>query len=196
MRSVPSDVPDHRLAELVEGSTATEALTPARALELGSGHGRNAVYLAAHGWAVTGVELDETSVRISRFKAEDEAVPVRFVHGDVTKLSTLDVGDGYTLLMDHGCFHALTAPARDDYVREVSAVAAPGALLVLVAFSKFKSAPVTEEEVRQRFTGWELLAVDPVPGKQLAEYVLRPLIARFLVSTNMFQAYRYQLVRL
>ena len=39
----PSDVPDHRLVEVVEGP---DPLTPGRALDLGSGR-RNAIDLAA-----------------------------------------------------------------------------------------------------------------------------------------------------
>ena len=39
----PSDVPDHRLVELVEGP---DRLPPGRAVDLGSGTGRNAIYLA------------------------------------------------------------------------------------------------------------------------------------------------------
>ncbi len=50
----PSDVPDHRLVALVEGP---DRLTPGRALDLGSGTGRNAIYLARHGWEAIGVEM-------------------------------------------------------------------------------------------------------------------------------------------
>jgi hypothetical protein len=44
--SEPSDIPDHRLARLVEGP---DRLSPGRALDLGGGTGGNAIYLARHG---------------------------------------------------------------------------------------------------------------------------------------------------
>ena len=66
----PSDVPDHRLVELVEGSE----LTPGRALDLGSGTGRNALYLAGHGWEAVGVEMAGYAVEVARRKASEQGV--------------------------------------------------------------------------------------------------------------------------
>ena len=59
----PSDVPDHRLVEVVEGP---DQLTPGRALDLGSGTGRNAIYLAGHGWDTVGVEMAGYAVEVAR----------------------------------------------------------------------------------------------------------------------------------
>lgn len=66
----PSDVPDHRLVELVEGSE----LMPGRALDLGSGTGRNALYLAGHGWEAVGVEMAGYAVEVARRKASEQGV--------------------------------------------------------------------------------------------------------------------------
>jgi SAM-dependent methyltransferase len=59
----PSDVPDHRLVEVVEGP---DRLAAGRAVDLGSGTGRNAIYLPRHGWDVVGVEMSEYAVEVSR----------------------------------------------------------------------------------------------------------------------------------
>jgi hypothetical protein len=89
---------------------------------------------------------------------------VRWTAGDVASLPTLGLGDGYTLVHDRGCFHDLSPDARDDYVRGVSKLAAPGATLLLLAFARREHgigpSGASEEEVQQRFgPGWELVSV-------------------------------------
>lgn len=46
-------------------------LTPGRALDLGCGHGRAAVWLAEHGWRVTGVDYSEVALRLARERRPD-----------------------------------------------------------------------------------------------------------------------------
>jgi 2-polyprenyl-3-methyl-5-hydroxy-6-metoxy-1,4-benzoquinol methylase len=89
------------LATLVEGSTA---LAPGRALDLGCGTGTQAVYLAKHGWQVTGVDAVERALAQARRRAEAAGVNVRWMDGDVTQLTSLGLGDGFNLLHDRGCF--------------------------------------------------------------------------------------------
>lgn len=108
----PSDVPDHRLMELVEGPGQ---LAPGRALDLGCGTGRNAIYLGRHGWETTGVEFVGYAVEVARHKAETRAVPVRFVTGDVTRLPELGLGEDFRLLVDGGCYHMIPDGRRDAY---------------------------------------------------------------------------------
>jgi 2-polyprenyl-3-methyl-5-hydroxy-6-metoxy-1,4-benzoquinol methylase len=57
----PSDEPDHRLVEVVEGA---ERLVPGRALDIGCGMGRNTIYLASRGWDVTGVDMVDQRWRL------------------------------------------------------------------------------------------------------------------------------------
>ena len=50
-------------------------LEPGRALDLGCGEGGDAVWLARHGWAVTGVDLSPTAVARGRRAAAEAGVP-------------------------------------------------------------------------------------------------------------------------
>jgi hypothetical protein len=77
------------------------------------------------------------AVEVARRKAEAAVGPVRFVQGDVTSLPDLDIGAGFTLLMDGGCYHLIPAGRREAYADSVTRVAAPGAPLILVGFSRF-----------------------------------------------------------
>jgi 2-polyprenyl-3-methyl-5-hydroxy-6-metoxy-1,4-benzoquinol methylase len=92
------------LSALVEGQTA---LAPGRALDIGCGTGTQAVYLAERGWQVTGVDAVERALVRARRRAEEKGVEARWVAGDVVSLSTLGLGDGFSLVHDRGCFHDL-----------------------------------------------------------------------------------------
>jgi SAM-dependent methyltransferase len=123
----PSDAPDRGLMEMIERPSG---LRPGRALDLGSGTGRT-----RHGWEVTGVELAGAAVATARRKAADAGLSVRFVEGDVTKLGQLAVGDGYTLLVDAGCYHGISPRRRDAYAAQLSKVADRDARLLLLGFA-------------------------------------------------------------
>jgi cyclopropane fatty-acyl-phospholipid synthase-like methyltransferase len=147
------------LQDLVEGDAA---LTPSTALDLGCGTGDNSIYLAKHGWQVTGVDFVATAVTKARAKAEARKVTVNFARADVTRLSTEGIGTNFGLIVDNGCLHGMSAEDRDAYVREVTAVAAPEARLLLVEFVKGGSYGVpgiNPDEVKQRFAAdWTLLS--------------------------------------
>jgi hypothetical protein len=64
------------------------------------------------------------------------SISPRFVEGDLTRLRDLGFGDGYTLLLDFGCFHTLPQDRRDAYVQSASEVAAPGNMLLLYGFQR------------------------------------------------------------
>jgi SAM-dependent methyltransferase len=151
-----------KLRELGEGPGA---LPKGRALDIGCGTGDSSVFLAKNGWDVTGVDFVEKALRRARAKSEAAGVRVRFFRGDITRLRELGVEGPFGLLIDNGCFHGLSDDARGAYLREVSAVSAPGAHLVLMAFATGRRGPgprgVDRPEIEQRFSsGWRLVASD------------------------------------
>ncbi|MCT7657601.1 class I SAM-dependent methyltransferase [Mycobacterium deserti] len=147
------------LRDLVEGSAALPAGT---ALDLGCGTGDSSIYLAKHGWTVTGVDFVAKPLDRARAKAATARVVVEFERADVTRLSTEAVGSNFDLIVDSGCLHGMSAEDRDAYVREVAAVAAPQARLLIVAFipgSSFGVPGIEPDEVKQRFArDWTLLS--------------------------------------
>ena len=135
------------------------ALPPGRALDLGSGLGTKAIFMATHGWNVTGVEYVPRALEEAHRRASKAGVRVDFRRGDVTRLGDLKLEPGYNLVFDFGCFHGLKSPQRDAYVQGVNALAAPGATLLMMAFTKPVppiTAGVTETEILERFgPGWK-----------------------------------------
>jgi SAM-dependent methyltransferase len=186
----PSDVPDHRLVEVVEGP---DQLTPGRALDLGSGTGRNAIYLAGHGWDTVGVEMAGYAVEVARRKAAAQGISPRFVEGDVTRLPELDLGGSFNLLMDGGCYHTIPPRQRDAYADGVTAVAAPGARLIMVGFRRPLGSGTDGDRLLKRFRGWRLLRAEQVPGEQMCQYVSGPAPLRAALKRGVFRPLRFEL---
>ncbi len=152
------------LRDLVEGTSEASALPAGSALDLGCGTGDASIYLAEHGWKVTGVDFVAKALDKARAKAGAAGVPVDFVPADVTQLSQAGIGADFGLIVDNGCLHNLSDDDRDAYVREVSAVGAPDARLSIVAFvpgGRFGVRGIDSVEIERRFTPkWTLLYAD------------------------------------
>jgi SAM-dependent methyltransferase len=151
------------LREHVEG---TDALPPGAALDVGCGTGDSSIYLAQHGWQVTGVDFTPQALDKARAKARAADATVNFVHADVTHLGKAGIHGPFQVIVDNGCFHGMSAHDRDLYAQEISAVAAPGARLLMIAFKpgRFGPAGVDQSEIVRRLTPtWALVSATDEP---------------------------------
>lgn len=150
------------LRDLIEGTSDTPALPTGSVLDVGCGTGDCAIYLAQHGWKVTGVDYVEKPLEKARAKARAAGASVNFARADVTQLSQEGIGTGFDLIVDNGCIHNMSGADREAYVREVSSVAAPDARLYIVAFppgGRFGVPGIDHAEMERRFApGWTLLS--------------------------------------
>lgn len=150
------------LRDLIEGTPDTAALPTGSVLDVGCGTGDCAIYLAQHGWKVTGVDYVEKPLEKARAKARAADASVNFARADVTRLSQEGIGTGFDLIVDNGCIHNMSGADREAYVREVSSVAAPDAKLYIVAFppgGRFGVPGIDHAEMERRFAaGWTLLS--------------------------------------
>jgi SAM-dependent methyltransferase len=135
-------------------------LTPGRALDVGCGEGGDVLWLAAHGWQVTG--LDWSQVALAR-AAEHAAAAglterVEWVAGDVD--SWQPPAGAYDLVTAH--FLHPTADQRGPLVARLAAAVAPGGTLLWVGH------PYDEERAAvwggDRFTTAAEVAADLDPG--------------------------------
>jgi SAM-dependent methyltransferase len=188
-----ADVPDGWLVEHVEGE---HRLPPGRALDLGCGAGRNSLYLARHGWQVTGIDMLGPAIDKARCKAVGDAATARFLRGDVTRLPELDLGEGYTLIIDSGCYYGLSSHQRDDFANGVTGVAASGALLLMAGFTRIPltGIGISEDDLR-RFPHWEVRATAVVPVTEISRHTHIPLPLKLAMRSGRLQIRRFELVR-
>jgi cyclopropane fatty-acyl-phospholipid synthase-like methyltransferase len=116
------------LVQLVESGR----LQPCRAVDLGCGSGANAVFLAQHGFDVTGVDFAASALDKAARHAAEGGVKVDWVQDDLTHLA--HVSGPFDLLVDYGALDDLGRRDRDRYVEQVTPLAAPGARFVLWCF--------------------------------------------------------------
>ncbi|HEY7594039.1 MAG TPA: class I SAM-dependent methyltransferase [Actinophytocola sp.] len=129
-RDVPFFVakPDENLA----GYLARGLLTPGRALDLGCGPGRNAVYLAAAGFDVDAVDLSPTAIAWGRERAREAGVEVAFRRADAF---ATELDGPYDLVYDSGCLHHLPPHRRIGYLALLDRHLAPGGHFALTCFA-------------------------------------------------------------
>lgn len=140
------------LRDLIEG---TDAVPPGSVLDVGCGTGDSSMYLAHHGWHVTGVDFTPKALDQARAKASGAPAAVNFVHADVTHLRQAGISGPFQLIVDNGCFHGMSDGDRGLYAHEITAAAAPDARLFMVAFKpsgRFGPAGVDQAEIERRFT--------------------------------------------
>jgi SAM-dependent methyltransferase len=149
---------------LLEGP---DAPVPGRALDVGCGSGRDAVYLAKRGWRVTAIDFVDKALASARQRAAEERVDVQWIRGDVAELGQLGLEPGYGLLYDFGCIHGLPEPARRGAAAGLTDLAAPGATLLMLAFKAGRRMVLPrgidrEDVVALLGDGWELDHAHPV----------------------------------
>jgi SAM-dependent methyltransferase len=103
-------------------------LTPGRAVDLATGEGRNAIWLARQGWDVTGVDFSAVALGKAREIAADLGVTIEWVEADVTDYEPEPAAfDLVTILYLH-----LERPARRQVLAAASRAVAPGGTLLIV----------------------------------------------------------------
>jgi SAM-dependent methyltransferase len=122
-----------------------------RALELGCGTGTNSVWLAQHGFNVTGIDLAPLAVEQAEKRAHAAAASVHFIVADVLDLP--DLGGPFEFFFDRGCYHAVRREAPDQYAHAVARqLVSGGRGLVLAGNAREPHDPgppvVTEEQIR------------------------------------------------
>lgn len=135
------------------------------ALDLGCGSGIWGVRLAQRGWRVTGVDIVDKALRRARDRVRSSGVEVRLIRGDVTDLRGSDVGSGFRLVLDTGTFHGLDSAQREAMGREIDAVAAPDATVLLLVWTPRRRGPLprgaSRDEVEEAFPRWSITDVEP-----------------------------------
>ena len=167
------------------------ALEPGRALDIGCGSGLDAVHLAGRGWQVTAVDFVDKALARARQRAAEEGVEVQWVQGDVGELERLGLEPGYSLVYDFGCIQGLPDSARRGAAAGLTALAAPGARLLFLAFSAGRRVVLPRGMNRDQLAallgdGWELEHTESVVTEDMPPPVRRaqPTLYRLAKRTG------------
>ncbi len=164
-----SETPPEVLVELVE----SRRVLPCRAVDLGCGAGNYAIYLAARGFEVTGIDSSPAAIRIATENARRQGVRCRFIVADLIG-DLHEVEEHFDFAFDWEFLHHIFPDDRESYVRNVARILNRGALYLSVSFSKtdpqfggtgkFRTTPIgttlyfsSETELRDLFSPFFLI---------------------------------------
>jgi SAM-dependent methyltransferase len=134
-------------------------------LDAGCGAGDNAIFLAARGHRVTGVDIAPTAIEWARQRSRERGADVEYAVADVTELHGYE--GRFDTIVDSGVFDCFDAPQRERYVAALHRAAKPGAKLFVVCFSDALAVEVpgvfsiSEQTMRTTLTGagWRITAL-------------------------------------
>lgn len=139
--------PDENLVEWFN----TGVLTPGRVLELGCGHGRNALFLAGLGCIVDAVDFSQGAINWADENANKRNLSVKFT---CCSIFDAEIEEGaYDLVYDSGCFHHLPPHRRKNYVDLVTRALKPGGSYGFVCFRPEGGSGYSDEQV---YENWSL----------------------------------------
>lgn len=123
--------PDSDLVRLFEAGR----FPAGRALDLGTGPGHDAAYLANNGFEVHAIDISPKALTLARETAASAGVSgkIRFLEADVLRLKVAQ--NAFTLINDRGCFHVFEPKLRPFYTSRVHRALKPGGKLFLRTFS-------------------------------------------------------------
>jgi cyclopropane fatty-acyl-phospholipid synthase-like methyltransferase len=144
---------------------AVADLVASPVLDAGCGTGDTALFFAARGHRVTGIDFVEEPLRRARVKAAERSLAVQFLVKDALTLGNWD--ERFASVIDSGLFHVFADDQRRRYVEGLAAVLDPGGRLFLMCFSDEEPGTegprrVSRQELYDAFAdGWEVESVQP-----------------------------------
>lgn len=154
-----------------------EKLAAGNALDLACGAGRNALYLAERGWAVTAVDGSKSAIELVAERAAARHLDVNTKIADLTGPNFVITPDTFDLIL-------IAYYLQRDLFAKVKAVIRPGGTVIAIAHTPEPGENWSEKraqpsELREFFKDWEVLwnyegpSRDPAHHRPVAEIVAR-----------------------
>jgi cyclopropane fatty-acyl-phospholipid synthase-like methyltransferase len=144
---------------------ASADLVKSPLLDSGCGTGDTAIFFAAKGHRVTGIDFLEEPIRRARLKASQHGQSIEFLIKDALTLDHWD--QRFNTIIDSGLFHVFSDENRLRYVNGLAHVLNPNGVLLLLCFSDAEppgNGPrrISRDELHAAFaTGWQIESIQP-----------------------------------
>src|SRR5262245_44758510 len=143
-------------------AVADQVVSPV--LEAGCGSGENALFFAAQGHRVTGIDFLSKPIRQARVKADERGLSATFIVKDALTLRDWD--ERFGSVIDCGLFHVFSDDDRRRYVAGLTSITRPGGKLLLLCFSDREPGDqgprrIAQRELREAFAaGWTAESIE------------------------------------
>lgn len=136
-------IPDENLHSYIE----RDIFHTGKALDIGCGNGRNAIYLAKCGFQVDAIDFSETSLGWAKENAKNERATVNFICDSIFHYQF--TSGGYDFIYDSGCLHHIKPHRRSQYLDIVSNGLKPNGYFGLSCFNPKGGANISDYDVYQ-----------------------------------------------
>ena len=148
---------------------AMESLSPGTALDLGCGQGRNALFLAQHGFEVTAVDQNELALEILQSIIEQEDLEMTVGLYDI---NSANLKQSYDLIVSTVVLMFLQADRIPAIIRNMQDQTNPGGYNLIVCAMDTEDYPCQvpfsftfkEGELADYYKDWELIKYNENPG--------------------------------
>ena len=148
---------------------AMESLSPGKALDLGCGQGRNALFLAQHGFEVTAVDQNELALEILQSIVEQEDLEMTVGLYDI---NSANLKQSYDLIVSTVVLMFLQADRIPAIIRNMQDQTNPGGYNLIVCAMDTEDYPCQvpfsftfkEGELADYYKDWELIKYNDNPG--------------------------------
>ncbi len=147
-----------------------------RALDLGAGYGRHAIFLAQNGFTVDAVEYSRVGSERMRKAAFEKKLPVTIFEQDIREFQPTQQ---YELVVNAFVLHELSRADGLMVINSMKQLTTAGGVNVITAFTQtgdfFQENPKTEklyfaqDELRALYAGWEILSYEEVRRQAMAK---------------------------
>jgi len=134
---------------------AAMPLAPGRALDLACGTGRNAIWLAEHGWEVTAVDGASEAIEILQARARERGLKIKAVLADLEKEEFEIEPSSWDLIAD--CYYL-----QQNLFEPMKRGIKPGGIVISIVHISEAGQPQTPHSLRpgeleRFFKGWGIL---------------------------------------
>jgi cyclopropane fatty-acyl-phospholipid synthase-like methyltransferase len=147
--------PQKEFVELVRRGEVTGSV-----LDIGCGTGEHALFFAAEGHEVWGIDSAPLAIKKAQEKAAGRGLPVHFLVLNALHLASLN--RKFDTATDSGLFHTLSDEERPVFVNNLAAILPHGGKYFMLCFSDREPAGygprrISEREIRESFRdGWSI----------------------------------------